>query len=277
MNQFYIITNSNKDPNHEMTYRVKKYLESKGKKCILEKRDDNGTLVSDDFLNNIDGAIVLGGDGTLIRAARELIHYDIPILGVNIGTLGYLTEIEAHNIESGIDTLLEKKPMIENRMMLRGTINSMTEDVALNEIVVTRTKALRLIRFHVYVNGELLNTYQADGVIVSTATGSTGYNLSAGGPVVEPTASLIVVTPICSHALNASSIVLSAEDVITIEIGEGRDNQVEEAGVSFDGNEMILLETGEYVTITRAKEVTKLFKLSNASFLETMREKMKGN
>ena len=172
---------------------------------------------------------------------------------------------------------IKETPSVEERMMLKGVLNGQTEDIALNDIVVTRLGAVRLIRFTIYVNGELLNSYQADGVIISTPTGSTAYNLSAGGPIVQPTASMIVITPICSHALNTSSIVISAEDEIVIEIGPGRDGETEEAGISFDGDKNVEVHTGDKIVIHKAKETTKLLKLSRVSFLETLRRKMKGN
>lgn len=162
-------------------------------------------------------------------------------------------------------------------MMLKGTLNGMSTHYALNDIVMTRRGILRVIHFEVYVNGELLNTYEADGVIVSTPTGSTAYNLSAGGPIVEPTAKLIVITPICSHALNTSSIVLSAEDEIQIVISRGRENSVEQAEISFDGDEGIEIRTGDRLQICKAEASTKLLKINKISFLETLRRKMKGN
>lgn len=277
MKKFYIITNASKDENFQTTMRVKQYLEMQGKICILGERNTEGHLVNMDQITNMDGVIVLGGDGTLIQAARELRNYTVPLLGVNLGTLGYLTELEVHHIENGMDVLLEQHPMIEERMMLKGILNNEIEDIALNDIVVTRLGELRIIHVNVYVNGELLNSYQADGIIVSTPTGSTGYNISAGGPIVEPTASMIVLTPICSHALNTSSIVLSAEDEITIEIGRGRNDSIERAGISFDGTKMIQVETGDSITIQKADSITKLIKLSKVSFLDTLRKKMKGN
>ena len=143
--------------------------------------------------------------------------------------------------------------------------------------MLSRTGALRIIQFNIYVNGELLNTYRADGIIISTPNGSTAYNLSAGGPIVEPTAAMIVITPICSHALNTSSIVLSAEDEIVLEIGEGRDGRIEEAGISFDGERNIEVHTGDKVVIQKAEHTTKLLKLSKVSFLEILRKKMEGN
>lgn len=269
MKNFYVVTNQIKDKSLEMTYRIKNYIENNGGRCVLEtemKELPPGT----------ECILVLGGDGTLIRAAREMRFYNVPLLGVNMGTLGYLAEIEVENIEIALDRLLNEKPMVEERMMLKGILSDHTE-VALNDIVLTRYGALRIIQFNVYVNGELLNSYQADGMIVSTPTGSTAYNLSAGGPILEPTASMIVITPICSHALNTNSIVLSADDEIILEIGEGRDGGREKAEVSFDGENGIEMYTGDRITIRKAEDTTKLLKLSKVSFLEILRKKMKGN
>ncbi len=287
MNKFYIITNRSKDVSLETTHRIQKYLEECGKVCILS---EDGTYAPED----IDCVLVLGGDGTLIRAARELGSLDVPMLGINMGTLGYLAEVEVQNIESALKKLIDDvadteniKEHIEERMMLKGTVEVFSDkhvpeglilgDTALNDIVISRRGALRVIRFNIYVNGALLNSYRADGVIISTPTGSTGYNLSAGGPIVEPTASMIVITPICSHALNTSSIVLSAEDEIVVEIAPGREGALEEAVVTYDGDRSIEVYTGDKVFIQKAKETTKLLKLNKISFLETLRKKMKGN
>lgn len=269
MKTFYVITNQTKDESMEMTYRVKSYIEGKGGACVLATDDSR-------IPKDTDCVLVLGGDGTLIRAARELQAHDVPLLGINMGTLGYLTEADEQDVEAVLDFLMEKKGIVEERMMLRGIAGD-KEEIALNDVVVSRIGALRVVHFDIYVNGELLNTYHADGVIISTPTGSTAYNLSAGGPVVEPTASMIVITPICSHALNTSSIVLSAEDEIIIEIGQGRDGSVETVGVSFDGESLVEVCSGERVIIRKAEVTTKLLRLSKVSFLERLRKKMKGN
>ena len=211
MKSFYVITNQNKDKSFEITRQMKEYIEAKGGTCYLA---EEGKPIPVDT----ECVLVLGGDGTLIRAARELPRHDVPVMGINMGTLGYLTEAEVGNFRESLDQLMNGEVHIESRMMLKGIMNGEVQDIALNDIVLTRTGSLRIIKFSLYVNGELLNTYRADGMIVSTPTGSTAYNLSAGGPIVEPTAKMIVVTPICSHALNSSSIVLSAEDEIMIEV-----------------------------------------------------------
>ena len=271
MKKFYVITNKTKDKSGEMTCRIKNYIEAHGRECILA--DEIKKMPKD-----VDCILVLGGDGTLIRAARELHTAQIPLLGINIGTLGYLTEADISNVEESLECLFKGNTLVENRMMLKGTINGQFEDLSLNDIVLTRSSgALRVIQYNIYVNGELLNTYRADGVIVSTPTGSTAYNLSAGGPIVKPTAKMIVITPICSHALNTSSIVLSAEDEIVLEVCEGHHGGVEEAAVAFDGERSVSVKTGDKIVIRKAEDTTRLLKLSQDSFLEILRKKMKGN
>ena len=270
MKNFYVITNETKDQSMEMTFRIKAYIEEQGGSCILETKD--GEIPQD-----TDCVLVLGGDGTLIRVARELHYRDIPLLGINMGTLGYLTEAEEVNVEESLTALMEDNVWIEERMMLEGSLEGEKAEIALNDIVLTRCGTLRIMHFNVYVNGELLNTYDADGVIISTPTGSTAYNLSAGGPIVEPTAAMIVITPICSHALNTSSIVLSADDEIVLEICSGRDGKKETGCIYFDGERNVEIHTGERLVIHKANNTTKLVKLSKVSFLEILRKKMKGN
>lgn len=277
MEKYVIIANEKKDRDFAVTEQMKRHIEKFG---ILENiyyTNELGKVNLENLGTDIRCVFTIGGDGTLIQAARSLIGSEIPILGINRGTLGYLTEVDVQNLEEAVAQVAGNKFMIEERMMLSGRIADRQEDVALNDIVVTRHGPVKIIRYNVYVNGEFLNSYQADGMIVSTPTGSTAYNLSAGGPIVEPTAAMFVITPICSHALNTRSIVLSAEDKIEIEIGEGRGYGEELAEVAFDGADISYLKTGERITIRRADVTTKLMKLSKVSFLETLREKMKGN
>lgn len=279
MERFYIITNNLKDIDYRITREMEAYIEANGKECLLCEKDEEGHIIPEKVPEHCDCGIVLGGDGTLIRAARELIEYDIPLLGVNMGTLGYLTEVELPNYKEALCKLFEYTPEIEKRMMIQGCVigKRRQDNIAMNDIVITREGGLRIVHFNVYVNGLFMSSYQADGLIISTPTGSTGYNLSAGGPVVEPTASMLVITPICSHALNASSVVLSAEDTIEVEICEGRYGRTERALVTFDGAETVPLESGDRVKVQKAEAYTRLIKLSKESFIKTMREKMKGN
>lgn len=277
MDRFYIVTNDGKDAEYKVTEHVRTWLESAGKICDLCQKDKDKKIIKENIPEQIDCAIVIGGDGSFIEAARVLHEKDIPVLGINMGTLGYLTEVELGNIDEALEQVISGNYTLESRMMLEGFWGNGSRDVALNDIVVTRKGVLRVIHFKLYVNGELLNSYEADGIIISTPTGSTAYNLSAGGPIVEPTASMIVITPICSHALNTSSIVLSADDEIVIEIGKGRNGTVEEVFTTFDGADMVPLKTGDCVKVQKAQTDTKIMKLSKISFLEILRRKMKGN
>ena len=228
LKKFWIVTNDGKDTNHAVTEKVKELLEIAGRSCILCEKDAEKNIIRERIPDMIDCAIVIGGDGSLIEVARTLWKRDVPILGINMGTLGYLTEVEVSNLAEDITQMLKGDYLYEERMMLEGMFPNGKKDVALNDIVVSRKgDDLRIIYFKLFVNGELLNSYEADGIIISTPTGSTAYNMSAGGPIVEPTASLTVITPICSHALNTRSIVLSSDDEIVIEIGEGRRGNIE--------------------------------------------------
>ena len=265
MDCFYIITNKLKDKDYAITSQIEQYIQSSGKKCFLSEKDSEGHIIPGTVPKEAECGLVLGGDGTLIRAVRDL------------GTLGYLTDVDLEDFESALDHLFSETPVIEERMMLEGSFRNSRKDMAMNDIVIAREGKVRIVSFHIYVNGALLNTYHADGVIISTPTGSTGYNLSAGGPIVEPTAQMIVITPICSHALNTSSIVLSADDLIEVEVCEGRYGRQEQVSLCFDGAEQTTLVTGERVCIKRSSHTAKLIKLSKESFMKTMRKKMKGN
>lgn len=277
MDCFYIITNKLKDPDFAITNEIKHYIENKGKVCYISEKDSEGHIIPGTVPDDVQCGLVLGGDGTLIRAVRDLGENSLPLLGINLGTLGYLTDVELRDFRGALDRLFESEPEIEERMMLEGAFRNSRTDIAMNDIVLAREGKVRIVSFNIYVNGTLLNTYHADGVILSTPTGSTGYNLSAGGPVVEPTARMIVITPICSHALNTSSVVLSADDTIEVEICEGRYGRQEQVSLCFDGAEQTTLVTGERVCIRKADKTARLIKLNRESFMITMRRKMKGN
>lgn len=254
-----------------MTGRIRSYLETKGQRVSLKQEGV-------DWREAADCMIVLGGDGTVLRAARETRELSIPIIGVNLGTLGYMTEIETENLEEALDRLIQGDYERESRMMLYGRAfpgeDREQEGWALNDIVISRRGSLQIIRFHIYVNGQFLNDYCADGMIVTTPTGSTGYNLSAGGPLVEPKAKLIILTPICPHTLNQRSIILSAEDVIEIEIPQGGDGRQQTVEASFDGGHGITLCTGERIHIAQSEKVTEFLRLNRVSFLEALHGKL---
>ena len=226
---YIIMTNRPKDPGLLVTDRIRSYLEDRGALCaVFADNEDAAQIRLGDGKDMSEACcmIVLGGDGTMLKAARETASSGLPLLGVNLGTMGYLAEVDLSALEAALDRLLAGQYAIEERMMLSGRIlceKSGEEEAcvpALNDVTITRKGSLQIIRFRIWVNGQMLNSYEADGIVIATPTGSTGYNMSAGGPIVEPGANLILLTPVCPHTPNNRSIVLRADDVVEVEIGE---------------------------------------------------------
>ena len=270
MRRFCIVRNEQKDPDGRTAGNVRKYLKSKGAEA---------SVVTDEEAidKEAECILVLGGDGTLLKAAKQAVKAQIPLLGINLGTLGYLAEVDKRHINPALDKLLADDFTIEKRMMLKGKIirdgHTLMSDIALNDIVISREGAPRVIRFSNYVNGEFLNMYQADAIILSTATGSTGYSLSAGGPIISPTARLILMTPLAPHTINARSIIFPETDKLMVEIGESRTGRPEEARVDFDGRGGFSVTTGDKIEVKRATSFTEIIKIRNISFLEVLRDK----
>ncbi|MBR3508878.1 MAG: NAD(+)/NADH kinase [Lachnospiraceae bacterium] len=280
--RFLIYVNQFKDPELKVTHQIKEYLEAKGQEVrllIVEKDWKSEGRQEPEFPENVDVMLVLGGDGTVLQAARETIHSHIPLIGVNLGSLGFMTQIERSGIETALDRLIEGDYRKESRMLLQGKATLKDGEtkggLALNDIVITRNGALRVILFRIYVNGSFLHEYQADGMIVTTPTGSTGYNLSAGGPLVEPGAKLMMLTPICPHSLNHRSIILSPEDEVVIEIPLGKEGKEQEVSASLDGANTFTMVTGDRISIRQSKESAEFIQLSKVSFLEALHQKMK--
>ena len=280
---YIIMTNRPKDPGLKVTYYIRKYLEERGAACIVCADNDTEEQIrlkegGDTYRS--DCMIVLGGDGTMLKAARETAASGIPLLGVNLGTVGYLAEVEPLALDLALEKLLREEYTIEERMMLSGRVlredgSGETAQVhALNDVTITRRGPLQIIQFRIWVNGQVLNSYGADGIVIATPTGSTGYNMSAGGPIVEPGASLILLTPICPHTLNTRSIILRAEDEVVVEIGERQSGQEQEVEVNFDGSRCLILKSGDRLKVTRSDKTTSIMKLSELSFLERLHRKM---
>jgi len=275
MRHFCIYTNKHKDKELAMTNKVRGLLEKSGMFCTVVMAGEDG------IPRDADCILVLGGDGTMLQAARDRdCATPIPLLGINLGTLGYLTEVEPDGVEAALTQLLAGDYTLESRMMLNGRVQKADGDYmtgwALNDIVISKAGSQRVLQFNLYVNDKLLNRYIADGMIVTTPTGSTGYNLSAGGPIVEPGARLLVLTPICPHTMNQRSIILAPEDKVVIEIPKGREGQCQMAAVNFDG-QAAEISTGDKVEIMQSEKTTEFIKLSKAGFLEVLHKKMSDN
>ena len=255
----------------QVAERIRSFLFSHGAECVLIKE-------AQEITEDIECVLVLGGDGTMLQAANEIAGKNILMIGVNLVTLGYLAEIELDNLEEALHQLLIDDYVLDERIMLQGRIVTKEgiKDIspALNDISITRCGSLQIIALKIYVNGQFLCRWNADGIIISTPTGSTGYNMSAGGPIVEPGANLILLTPICAHTLNARSIILRAEDIVEIEIDSGHNGMSLQVEANSDGNERISMETGDKIFISKADNTTKIIKLSKVSFLEILNKKM---
>ncbi len=284
INTFYVITNYQKDPEFETAGFIRKYLEEKGKKCYIQQKEASGASGQYKYTDagsipeDVECVLVLGGDGTLLQAARDLVECSLPLLGVNMGTLGYLAEIEHTSIRPALDRLIAGEYSVEMRMMLCGRAmhqnRKRLDDIALNDIVIRRIGRLRVVDFNIYVGGVLLASYSADGIIISTPTGSTGYNLSAGGPIVAPSASLMLLTAIAPHTLNFRPIVLPDDVEIAIEIGSRNNTGADGAEATFDGDTSVKLNSGDRIVISRSDRRVRMIKTKNTSFLEILREKM---
>lgn len=289
MNKFFIITNCDKDSDLETTLYIQNYIQKKGGICKIQKESHRNLEGKYSFTNpeeidqDTDAILVLGGDGTLIQAARDVVDCNIPLLGINLGTLGYLAEIDKNNILQALDALFDDTYEIEERMMLEGGSGQMKPEqwqVALNDVVISRQGSLRVVEYHIYVNDRYLTSYKADGIIVATPTGSTGYSMSAGGPIVAPNAQMMLITPICPHTLSRASIILDADDRIGISVGfrmtEGNHDQSGrvEAVASFDAANAMALEAGERIEIQKSSKKMKLIKISKDSFLQVLGRKM---
>lgn len=278
MEKFCIVTNRNKDKNLVLTHHIKQFLEQRGKTCIIatEKKEEDPFHVNRKHLSVIpedtELCIVLGGDGTMLQAARSIAFMDIPLVGVNLGTMGYLAEVEAASVDDALSRVLEGQYVIEDRMMLRGSLEG-KKDYSLNDIILSRYQDISTIGYNIFINDQFLFSYFADGLIISTPTGSTGYNMSAGGPIIEPLADMILVTPVCPHTLNSRSLVFSPETRIVVELMKGRDGRSKKAIASFDGSGTLLMKSGDTIEIKKSKKTTKILRLGKDSFLDVISKK----
>lgn len=279
MKNFVIITNDRKDPQYKLTDEIIEYINSRGgiAKRAVKSMDGNCVSIIPD--EEIDCVLVLGGDGTMLRAARDITDREIPMLGINLGTLGFLADVEKDRYKEAVDKLINDECFIQNRMTLSGRIirkdgTQIEVPGALNDIVVTKQGACHIINVDIHANGQFLYSIPADGIIASTPTGSTGYSMSAGGPIIHPHASLIAITPICAHTINMRTVVMGPDDVVEFVIGEGREGDALTAEVSSDGSAGILVKTGDRIVITKGTYSVKLVKLQETSFLQTLNRKM---
>lgn len=275
-----IIPNMEKDINLELTESITKWLIEKNVAVLLNysiaSRIGKPELgfKSEEIYSNSNAIIVLGGDGTLLNIARQSAPYNVPLFGINLGHLGFLTEVEADDMFPALEDLISGEYEIEKRMMLVATVEKdgieLEKSIALNDVGITKGPFSRIISLGIYINDSFVDLYSADGVIISSPTGSTAYSLSAGGPIVSPDLKVLIITPICPHILHSRSIVISNNDIVKIEVCLNNT----EVMLTLDGQQGYKVKSGDIVTVRQSQYFTSLIKLKNRSFFQVLRQKM---
>lgn len=235
-----------------------------------------GEALTPEVCASLDLLITLGGDGTLLRGARMVVREGVPVLGINLGHLGFLTSAHPEELEEALGAWLAGRFEVDARMALQvhaegeGLPNTRTH-LALNDAVLHKGGAARVIRLRMRAQKDLVGTYSADGIILSTPTGSTAYSLSAGGPIVSPAVDCIIATPICPHTLGVRPLLLPADETVTVEVL----SPTEEIFLTIDGQEHERLVPGQRVVVRRAPQAVKLVRFPGQTFFSTMRRKLR--
>ncbi len=267
-----IIYKHNFEPARVAALELESWLRDKGASVFSEEVSTKEKGVG---WSNVDWVVVLGGDGTLLGAARKVGKYGVPILGVNIGGLGFLTEIPLKRLYPAIEMMLKGQLEIESRLMLETKVQRKGKEIflfqVLNDVVINKGALSRIIDLDVYINDQFLTTFRADGLIISTPTGSTAYNLSAGGPILYPTMASFILTPICPFTLTNRPIILPDSDNIYIMMGKESDEKVK---LTFDGQVGFDFFYGDKVIIHKSKERIRLVKSPDQTYFEILRTKL---
>ncbi|MEI8365955.1 MAG: NAD(+)/NADH kinase [Parachlamydiaceae bacterium] len=265
--------NTGKKQSRDIAIKIVAFLQQHSITVVAE--DDDAASIGAQSLSSIpepevNFCITLGGDGTILRLVHKHPNLQVPILAINLGSLGFMADITTNHIEASLKNLINGCFQIESRMVIEGKTPTKQINFAINEIVVHRSSHPSLINLAIYVDGRYLNTFSADGVIVSTPSGSTAYSLAAGGPILVPELNALVLTPICPHTISNRPIVLLPEQEIRIEyIGP-----CTTAEVAFDGVPCYALSTGESVSIVRSNRLFRLVNMPDHDYFATLRSKL---
>lgn len=270
------ITNEDKDKNFEYTNSLINFCIKQNTTPLILKNFQNMInnkkvifLEESELLKKSDFIIILGGDGTILRWSKKIAKFNKNILGINMGNLGYLTDVEKYEATTAIKNVLNNNYIVEKRMMLSATINN-KEYICLNEVNINNGNVSRMVKIGIDINGRFMEAFSADGLIISTPTGSTAYNLSAGGPILKPDIELMAITYVCPHVLFSRPYVVSSNDKIRAYVT----NEDSIAYLSFDGQESIPIKYGEDVYIKKASFYTNIIKTTELSFYDILRSKM---
>ncbi|MFT4175591.1 MAG: NAD(+)/NADH kinase [Luteolibacter sp.] len=276
-----ILANPHKPEALTTLKELREALSSHGWTSVLDDETaklagETESVPASEFAQRVDIAIVLGGDGTMLHAVSRLGNFEKPVAGINIGTLGFLTSCTDDELECFASALAEGRYKISGRTLLEATVCRSDETTetyyALNEVTLARGDTGRLVSITAMVNGQLLNHYRADGLIVATPTGSTAYSLSAGGPLIAPLARVFVITPICPHSLSQRSLILDDSSVIEIS-PESLDGSP--MLFTVDGRDNARIEAGDRISVKKSGRTFNLLRLTDRSFYEALRQKLR--
>ncbi len=275
-----IIPNWQKKNALEVVEKVRSFFESEGIPVIVMERDDGKrkTLLSErlgGWHGKIEMLIVVGGDGTILKVGRDLASWGLPILGINVGHKGFLAEMEVEGLPRYLPNIISGDYLISERIMLKATVVRGGKEIssfsAMNDVVITKGPFSRIIRLDVNIDREFLESYTGDGIIISTPTGSTGYSLSAGGPIVNPVLDVIVITPICPHSFSNRSVIVDGSEAIQINVSTAQSDIV----LTVDGQVGFVLSDEDHVVVSRSPIKTLLVDFKNRSFYSLLGLKLK--
>ena len=271
-----IITNEDKDYNFEYTKELINYCIKQNTKPLILKNFKNMImngkvlfLEENELFKKANFIVILGGDGTILRWSKKIAKFNKNILGINMGTLGYLTDVEKHEGTLAIKNVLNNNYNVEKRMMISATINN-KEYICLNEVNINNGNVSRMVKIGIDINNRFVDAFSADGLIISTPTGSTAYNLSAGGPILKPDIELMAITYVCPHALFSRPYVISSNDEIKAYVT----NKDSVAYLSLDGQQSIPINYGDNVYVKKSSFYTNIIKTTELSFYDILRRKM---
>lgn len=256
------------------------YLDSKKVNYFLDENScfllNNKAATSlEDIKKKCDIAFIIGGDGTLLRSAQYLSKSNIPICGINRGRLGFLVDISPDHIEKNLESILSDNYSVDERISLVGTVirdgKEISKNISFNDVVIHSKDAVRMIEMDTLLNGENLYTVNADGLVISTPTGSTAYSLSSGGPIIQPNMEALLIVPICPHLLSNRPIVIGMDSKIEVKISEKSHTN---ASVTFDGQINVPIQANDVIKITKGETILKLIQPPGINFLSILREKL---
>lgn len=273
--KYAVISNKDKDQNKKVSSLICQQLSEVSVCNVFQITLGKDEKIDLDKLANVSIIFSLGGDGTFLNIARQTASLSIPILGINLGSLGFLSEIELKNLNSSIKKIANNDYKITTRMMISCQIirngKIIYKDNALNDFVISRGELSRIITLDLSIDNSFVDSFPGDGLIISTPTGSTGYSLSAGGPVIEHDSKLILVTPICSHVMHSRSFVVSKKAIILVKV---KNDENSRCLLSIDGQKTFTLQGNDEIKVKMSKIQAKLIKVNNNSFYDTLRKKL---